>query len=251
VSSRQSGSVRAIQSTAKPRLPPEKIKISGDHWKRNAVQNPKTIPIAANPTKPTVSAPKQGSILAGPTNTSAPNAEAGRVTGSPGGFDKQGPVLQGGGPGNQEGPVRDNAAFRDGGGATSSQPGTGVVRDNSTASRDGKSALRDNPTTSRDGGAASREKNSASRDTKGVPPDNTTTSRDGAATSRDDSTTSPDKAGGGSRDSTVAAKDGATGGPIKAEDIRRAIDRCAQTYVSYDRASMTYLDHNGDKQSCP
>ena len=251
LSNKPSGSVRAIKNTSGSRLSADKINISPTHWKRNAIQAPKSTPIALNPKAPTAAGPKSGSILAGPTNTSAPNGEMGRITGSQGGFDKQGPASQGGGPVLQQGPSRDSAVFRDDGGATSSKQSTGVARDNTTASRDGKSVSRDTTTTPRDGKAASRDNATGSGDGKTPSRDTATESGDGKAASRDTAATASDKAGGGSRDSTVASKDGTSGGPIKAEDIRRAMDRCAQTYVSYDRATMTYLDLNGDKQSCP
>jgi hypothetical protein len=243
VSSGPSGSARAIRNTSGSQSSSGKFKITDQQFKQRAVIRPKSTTIGSNSTsnpapanlnRPSVSGPKQGSILAGPTNASAPNGEAGRNTGSQGGFDRQGPVLQGGGPGNQGG--RDSAVFRDGGGATSSRQGTGGVRDNSTASRDAKSVSRDKASGSQDSKAASR--------------DNATAPADGKAASRDNATASSDGTGA-SLDGAVGSRDGAGGGTLKADDIRRAMDRCAQTYVSYDRATMIYLDHNGEKQSCP
>jgi hypothetical protein len=258
VSSRQSRSVRAIKSTTSARLPPEKNKITNSQFKSRAVIAPKT-----------------GSNSAAPQNTSAPNFQPASMTGSRGGSARQAPGFPGGGPvsyqgdsfrddaaspdvGNaisprhSSGAARDNAsASGDSGGANSSRSGAGAARNKATAPEDGKGLSPDNTSTARDGAGATRDNATASRDTKVRPPVDTITSRDGAATSRDNSTISADKADGGSRDSTFAAKDGATGGTIKAEDIRRAVDRCVQTYVSYDRATMTYVDHSGVKQSCP
>ena len=65
-------------------------------------------------------------------------------------------------------------------------------------------------------------------------------------------TTRPTKDGtDASRDTAAAARDGAGGNAIKAEDIRRAIDRCAETYVSYDRATMTYIGPPGGQTVLP
>ena len=242
VSSGPSGSVRAIKSTSGSQLSPSQINaaVSGPKNLRRYSAPPKTTPFAANPTSspaPAISAnPRTGPIGAEPMKTSAPNGEAGRNTGSQAGFDRQSPVLQGGGPGNQEGPIRDSAVFRDSSGATSSRQGTGVGRDKSTASRDAKSVSRDNTPASGDGKTVSRDKASASQDGKATSRDKTTASSDGKSASSD---------------GAVASRDGAGGSTLKADDIRRAIDRCAQTYVSYDRVTMTYLDLNGDKQSCP
>jgi len=219
VSSGQSGSVRAIRSTGGSRLTAEQVK-PGKVSPKNAVRAPS----------------RQSPILAGTQNPSVPNADGARGSGSQSRFDRQGPVSQGGGSVFQESPIRDNAVFRDGGGAVSSRQSTGAGRDNSTASQDSKSVPRDKATSSRDGAAASRDKASASQDGKAASRDNATASSDGT---------------GASRDGAVASRDGASGGTLKADDIRRAMDRCAQTYVSYDRTTMTYLDHNGDKQSCP
>ena len=99
-------------------------------------------------------------------------------------------------------------------------------------------------------GGNSSQQESLGADRDAAPTPRNRASKRSTGTSRD-SATPPRDGTDGSRDNTVAARDGAGGGALKAEDIRRAIDRCAQTYVSYDRVTMTYTDHQGDKQSCP